>query len=384
MEFVTTGTASAQMLLQTTVANSCDYCHIITSSGGVQLYGGKTAYRAGEWNEGYAHGNGCTACHAVHGVSTNYGNAALYGTYGTFQGPLQAKILKTRTKGAGGAGNLGYVWQDETIAIGSAGKADIAANSTNPALKAWAAAQTAQDYTGGGWVSQETIAVDPLNVPLFPSATDAINGTNVRPGTDAEQAQASVFCTFCHQNYGTSSEATVNPDGDKSLFQGPWYALAGTVPNVAGTAGTWANSNTAGGQNMPFKNHPLKSIDGTFTAAGKSSTVPAQVAFAGSETCVSCHDAGVRDTPGFVLESYPHFTPGYFHFTKTAAHVGGTMTYAPPVSDVYLASNAAGIAAAQAFLDDPASYEEAITVADGQCLKCHVNAAETAGVGKSY
>jgi len=72
--------------------------------------------------------------------------------------------------------------------------------------------------------------------PALPSATDAINGTNVRPGNGVKDAQVSAFCTFCHTNYGYASEATVNPDGDRSLFQGPWYALAGTVPNVAGTA----------------------------------------------------------------------------------------------------------------------------------------------------
>jgi hypothetical protein len=374
------------MLLQSTVANACDYCHIITSSGGVQLYGGKTAYRTGEWNEGFAHGNACTACHAVHGVANNYGDPAQYGQYGTFQGPLRPKILKLRTKGAGGAGNLAYVWQDETIAIGSAGRADLIANSGIAGMAAWATAQTPADSTGATSPPDVT-AVDPLNVPLFPSKTDAIMGTNVRPGTDAREAQASAFCTFCHQNYGWASEAVVNPDGDKSLFQGPWYALVGTVPNVEwfGTpVGSYTNSNNQGGQTMPFKNHPLKSVDGTFTAAGKAASVPAQVAFAGSETCITCHDAGVRDTPGFVVVSYPHFTPGYFHFTKTAAHVGGSMTYAPPISDVYAFGDAAGIAAAQAFLDSSTSYDEAITVADGQCLKCHVNAAETAGVGKNY
>ena len=72
--------------------------------------------------------------------------------------------------------------------------------------------------------SRVNFAVDPLNVPLFPSATDAINGTNVRPDADAAAAQSAVFCTFCHVNYGYASEATVNPDGDRSLFQGPWYA----------------------------------------------------------------------------------------------------------------------------------------------------------------
>ena len=375
--------AQTQMLLQTSVANSCDYCHIYTSVGGKQMYAGKITYRTGEWNEGFAHGNGCSACHAVHGVATNYGNAALWGTYGTFQGPLKSKVLKLRAKGTGGAvGSAAeYNWQDETVAIGSLGRTEFAASGIAGAA-AWANAQTPADYAGGVRVN---FAVDPLNVPLFPSVADAINGTAVRPGTDAKEAQASIFCTFCHANYGYASEATVNPDGDRSLFQGPWYALAGTVPNVNGTAGTWTTMNGAGGYGAPFKNHPVKSVYGTFTAAGRGSTVPAQVAYAGSETCVSCHDAGPSNPNlGVVVQSYPHFTPGYFHFVKSASHVGAAMTNDPGLPDVVAFSDTAGIAAVQAWLDDPLNYEEATTVQDGQCLKCHVNATDDAGVGKTY
>jgi hypothetical protein len=384
---------TTQMLLQTNVANSCDYCHISTSVGGKQLYAGKASLRSSEWNEGFAHGNACTGCHVVHGVGSNYGKPALYGSTGTFKGPLESKALKLRAKGAGGAGDLGYYWQDETIAIGSLGKAELA-TSTITGMAAWAAPQTPADYAGGGWVSEESLAVDPLNVPLFPSAADAINGTNVRPGTDAKKAQSAVFCTFCHANYGYASEAMVNPDGDKSLFQGQWYAQT-TVPNVDGTpvspsdhtaAGVdWKNANNGGAQTMPFKNHPVKSVDGNFVAAGKAGSVPGQVAFAGAETCVSCHDAGPSTgAEGVLVQSYPHFTPGYFHFVKSASYVGDTMSNAPPIPDVIDFANTAEIASVQAWLEDPVHYEESTTVQDGQCLKCHVNAANDAGVGKTY
>jgi hypothetical protein len=382
--------SQTQMLLQSSVANSCDYCHILTSVGGKQLYAGKPQYRTegtglagAEWDAGFAHHNGCTGCHAVHGVASNYGDSTLWGAFGTFQGPLKSKVLKLRAKGSGGAVNslAEYAWQDETIAIGSAGKAEFAASGIAGAA-AWAGAQTAQDYTGA---NKASFAVDPLNVPLFPSPTDAIMGTNVRPGTGAAAAQSGVFCTFCHVNYGYASEATVNPDADRGLFQGPWYALAGTVPNVTGAAGTWQTMNGATGYGAPFKNHPVKSVYGTFTAAGKGATVPSQVAFTGAETCVSCHDAGASTgADGVLIQSYPHFTPGYFHFTKSAAHVGAAMTNAPAIPDVVAAGDTAGLATVQAWLEDPVNYEEAVTVADGQCLKCHVNAGETAGVGINF
>ena len=138
------------------VANSCNYCHIYTSTGGKQLYAGKPQYitegtglAGAEWDAGFGHHNGCTGCHAVHGVATNYGNPALWGPYGTFQGPLKAKVLKLRAKGSGGAvGSAAeYNWQDEIVAIGSLGKAEYAASGIAGAA-AWAGAQTAADYTG--------------------------------------------------------------------------------------------------------------------------------------------------------------------------------------------------------------------------------------------
>jgi hypothetical protein len=378
-----------QMLLQASVANSCDYCHIVTAIGGDQLYAGKPAYRSGEWNEGFAHGNACTGCHVVHGVSANYGNPSLWGQYGTFQGPIRSKVLKVRAKGSGGAVGTAaeYNWQDETVAIGSAGKAEMAA--AGGAYATWAAGQTAADYTNQVRVNY---AVDPKNVPLFPSATDAIMGTNVRPDASAYDAQSGVFCTFCHQNYGWASEATVNPDGDRSLFQGPWYALAGVVPNVTGSG--WQTMNGATAYGAPFKNHPVKPVLGAFVADGKSATVPNDVAFANASTCVSCHDAGlnrpVDSQTGVWIESYPHFTPGYFHFVKSSAYVGASMANGPVelglIPAVLSPSNTAGIAAAQAWLDDTNNYDESTTVQDGQCLKCHVADSNPvgSGIGKTF
>ena len=371
---------NTQMLLLDSVANSCNFCHVYTSIGNKQLYAGNVNYinsedalGSDEWDEGFGHHNSCTGCHAVHGVAQNYGDPTLYGLYGTFRGPVGTKILKVRAKGSGGAvgSPAAYNWQDEVIVAGSAGRAEALA------------------LYGLVWANRLTVddtAVDPQNVPLFPSATDAINGNYVRPdGFPVKDAQVSAFCTFCHTNYGYASEATVNPDGDRSLFQAPWYALAGTVPNVAGAAGTWTTMNGAGGYRAPFKNHPLKNHDALpFAAAGKGANVPAQVAYAASNTCRSCHDAGLENQVGVIVQSWPHFTPGYFHFVKSASHVGDAMDNAPPIPDVINANNTALISSTQAWLDDPVHYEEATTVQDGQCLKCHVNAADDAGVGKTY
>lgn len=357
-------TGNTQMLLMSDVAGSCAYCHISTSVGGQQLYAGKSQYitysatvAGSDWDEGYGHHNGCTGCHAVHGASANYGGVPeYYGAYGTFQGPAKSVILKVRAKGAGGAGNQAYVWQDEVVRFGTSGA--LAANN------AWGV-----DYSGIA-----TAAVDPLNVPLFTSEANAVNGVNVRPGADAYDAQVSAFCTFCHQNYGYASEATVNPDGDRSLFQAGWYYNG-------------LDMNTAAGNTAPFKNHPMKSADATFVASG--ATVPAgtRVAYAAADTCRSCHDAGVKNVTGVIFQSFPHFTPGYFKFTKTGDYMGdATPVYTPsglPAAG-YLAAGDPGIVTAQAWLEDPTNYEEAIKTSDGGCLKCHVNGTQTAGVGIGF
>ncbi len=123
---------NTQMLLLDSVANSCNFCHVYTSIGNKQLYAGKMkyinsedAFGTDEWDEGFGHHNGCTGCHAVHGVAQNYGNPTLYGQYGTFKGPAGTKILKVRAKGSGGAEVARrYYWQDEVITAGSAGKAE--------------------------------------------------------------------------------------------------------------------------------------------------------------------------------------------------------------------------------------------------------------------
>ena len=81
--------------------------------------------------------------------------------------------------------------------------------------------------------------------------------------------------------------------------------------------------NGAGGYGAPFKNHPVKSVYGTFRRLASRprcrprsrSPVPRLVSRATTPV--------LRPAPdGVLIQSYPHFTPGYFHFVKSAAHVG--------------------------------------------------------------
>lgn len=60
--------ATGQVLLRTTVADACTYCHIISSTGNIQVYGGESSWYSIQSE--HAHNTPCTGCHAVHGADT--------------------------------------------------------------------------------------------------------------------------------------------------------------------------------------------------------------------------------------------------------------------------------------------------------------------------
>ena len=71
-----TATAPTQLLLRSSVADSCRYCHVDTAVGGIQLYGGPTCVYDTQWGLGHL-GSGssaCVNCHSVHGAYTYKGD----------------------------------------------------------------------------------------------------------------------------------------------------------------------------------------------------------------------------------------------------------------------------------------------------------------------
>ncbi len=143
----------SQMLLRSSVANACVYCHITTAVGGVQLYNGTEA----NWTaptgleENAAHNRtsaNCVNCHSVHGANT-------------YQGAAASKILKFTEASI----------QDEVLG-------------------------TSTDVT--------------LDGGLYADAAAAKADTSAL----GKDYQVTVFCTQCHQNFSRSSETTLNADGD--------------------------------------------------------------------------------------------------------------------------------------------------------------------------
>ncbi len=377
-----------QMLLQSSVAGACDYCHITTSIGGEQIYAGNVKYRVeagsaeggSDWEGGYAHNNACTACHAVHGAysvtgSTPSGNVV-------FKGAAASKVLKGYAKSS-------TTWQSAVVYAGTS--ANLTGLFANPSL-----------------VQTSATLVAPNNVPLFASKADALAGTNVRSNVDTADAQVTAFCTFCHENYGYASEDLINPQNvnvtsstvatqrglaamdpryeGKGLFQGPWVYKSPADSTLYSARGSLASTSVPGldGQ-IPVKNHPMKNAEASFVAAGDN--FAGQAAFANSNTCRDCHDAGVEEQIGVMVQSWPHFTPGYFKFLTTADYLGGDMDNIDPelaATPVVASGDATGLADIQSVLDSATVIEEAQATADGACLKCHINGTNDAGIGKTF
>ncbi|MBN2247769.1 MAG: hypothetical protein JW733_03635 [Coriobacteriia bacterium] len=266
-----TASGSTEMLLRSSVANACVYCHIDTAVGGTQLYDGTAALWTGPTglDENAAHNRNsanCVNCHAVHGANTYLAEAS-------------TKILKFQP-----AANR--MIQDEVLGA-----------------------------TG-----------------LYATAADAKADT----GALGKDYQVTAFCTQCHANFSNSSEMVLNADGSQTPYTDSTYLDGDATVNTQ------------------YKSHPMKSAETTFVASG--ATYSGQVAWAGSSTCRSCHDAGATDEGVGVTDSnFPHYTVGAYAFVNVAANSGDT--------------------AAPSGLDHGS---------DGMCLKCHVNADGTAGVGTTF
>ncbi len=72
----------SELLLRTTVADACTYCHITTDTGVTVVYGGDADNYTTQDNHGHqSPAVMCASCHAVHGANT-------------FKGDAAAKILK--------------------------------------------------------------------------------------------------------------------------------------------------------------------------------------------------------------------------------------------------------------------------------------------------
>jgi hypothetical protein len=150
------------------------------------------------------------------------------------------------------------------------------------------------------------------------------------PKTTADNdGQITAWCTGCHSYYVTSYETTIQ-------------------------ISSFEHSATYSFETTPGKTHVMRAAGLYGNTVASPDVQGTQVAYAGSTTCRSCHDAGGEDSgPGTHASSFPHSTPGYFRFMTSGASVA-----AP-------------------------SEENTAGMVDGLCLKCH-REDDATGVGLTY
>ncbi len=140
--------STGEILLKTSVSDSCNYCHVSATSVYSQVYGENPAYLTLDSNA--HHTSTCGNCHSVHGAGTFTGVGAaslilkLPNTAGTFTGTIaQGDTAATAsyddavalTCARGGCHNSYYVATSSTgvnIAGLPAGGAGYATNKTHP------------------------------------------------------------------------------------------------------------------------------------------------------------------------------------------------------------------------------------------------------------
>lgn len=146
-------TDDTELLLRTSVANACTYCHITSTVAGLQIYGGVASYYTTD--DQYGHNGSssaeCADCHSVHGADT-------------FKGYIAGKILKAN-------GNA-------------------VANTSG-------SVQTEADATLDALVS---------------AGTSVFDATAVSVGNVGD-VQVTAFCTRCHKTFSDASEDTITASG---------------------------------------------------------------------------------------------------------------------------------------------------------------------------
>jgi hypothetical protein len=226
--------SAGQILLNTTVSNACNYCHINTSSSYTQVYNSDPTWYTTSSDK--AHNNSCSGCHAVHGANT-------------INTPF--------------------------------------ANINSSILRATPGSSNYSPQSGTGWT--------------FASAA-------------TEDEAVSLFCTACHPYFVGQYEDT-----------------------HAGSFGVGT-----------YKGHVMTDTFTSYANPNAAQAIGDQVAYASSEYCRSCHDAG----DGSLANSFPHYTTG--------------------VRFMMAATDAADTAVPAVFGSQ-----------DGACLKCHDNGAGS-GVSTTF
>ncbi len=267
-------TAGGDLLLRSTRAGACDYCHVSTSGGYKQVYGSNPVnYGGGTQPVNYAHDYACTNCHAVHGAQTMTAT------------PIASAILRDLSSVTTTVSSM----SNQLYRVANAPTAWKTASGNRNQPITWFCTQCHQYYTGtttntvtqyrrinsgpqAGEYTTATAAVHPMVADgAFNYASGGGRGTSVSNSADVAFAGAE-YCRSCH-DAGT--------DGSNST-------------TVTGAAFPHYTQNY-----VRFMTAGSSAIDTGHASATVSSTVPPAQASQWDGMCLKCHRGSATTGVGF-------------------------------------------------------------------------------------
>ncbi len=231
----TAETGNTEMLLRSNVANACNYCHITTSIGGVQIYGGLVAAYTTSSNTAHNFAT-CSECHAVHGADTYAGaNAAKILRQMPNGASIQAEVLASTMPATS---TITSLFADAAAAYADGNKYNQQVAFCSSCHKEWT---TSSDAT-----IQATIYGDPQNeyykghamTGTLNSAVGAPLGNSLAAGTQMAWS-GSTQCRSCHDAGGVDqSGVTFNnfPHYTQGYYRFMVSAADDAAANDAGQA----------------------------------------------------------------------------------------------------------------------------------------------------
>lgn len=220
---------AGEALLPDTVAEACNYCHILPGTAGyIAIYDGNIANYtdASDFGHNAAGGATCTSCHQVHAATAKMVSAAAYGAAPNI---LLDKILKVDGSG--------------TDLVDAGGNTIVfdGTETSETAVSEWC---TSCHRDGTGTYGYYNTAYNTMTHTMKDPTSDYSSSSGLI-GTIAEST--SIYCSSCH-NRGEVDQAPVPPATVASQYNFPhWsdgvrFLTAATsldatgVPDAAGAA----------------------------------------------------------------------------------------------------------------------------------------------------
>lgn len=242
--------ASGEILLRSSAADACTYCHIDNAFGNIVVYNGdSTAYTSGaptvaqSFGGGFAHNSGganCTNCHAVHGAQT-------------LDGGNDGKILKDWTYWAeDGAAGFHYYstaalakWPTpDTVADKYAQQTAWCTGCHKYFIEAYDESSTANTYNE--YVPATFSYVWATAGSHVMTETHSVYGNPAASTPDTQVAWApSTTCRSCH-NAGAVDTAGGTVLNSWPHYTPDYYRFMGVGANAGVDASAAAASNTTG------------------------------------------------------------------------------------------------------------------------------------------